>query len=73
MVPFQHIEGAAIDLDAADDPGNKDIGIGVTVAVRVGGKIIRDQVASDQNILSDGLAVISGHARSKILWRFDST
>ena len=39
----------------------------------VGGKVVGIKEVSDLHKLADGLAVIAGHARGKILGRLDST
>ncbi len=72
VIPFQHVKGAAIDLNAIDHLRNENVDIGITVAVRVGGEIVRGQISAYAKILRDRFAVISGHAGNEILRRLDS-
>ncbi len=73
MIPFADIESATIDLDAFDDFWNKDVGVGVSVAVGVGGKIVRHQITAHCDELRDRLAVVARDSRCKILRRLDPT
>ena len=72
VVAFANIEGAAIHLDALDDAGDEDIGVGVAVAMGVGGEVIGQEVFAHLEKLGDGLAVISGHTGCEILRRLDA-
>src|ERR1700722_11785098 len=72
VVPLQHVKGAPIDLNAIDRLRNENVDIGITVAVRVGGEIVRGQISANAKILRDRFAVISGHAGNEILRRLDS-
>ena len=72
VIPFPHVERAAIDGDGFDDRRDEEIGIGVAVAVGVGGEIVGIEKIADLIELSDGLAVISGDARGEILRSFDA-
>ena len=72
VVAFPHIECAAIGLHAFDDGGDHDVGVGIAVAVRVGAQVVGQQKAAHLDEMRDGLAVVSGHARRKILRRLDA-
>src|SRR5271166_135267 len=47
VVALAHVEGAAIDGDGFNDGRNQEVGISVAVAVGVGGKIVRVEIAAD--------------------------
>ena len=72
VVALADVEGATIDGDGIDDGGNQEIGIGVTVAVGVGGEIVGEEEIADLEELRDGFAVITGNAWSEILRGFDA-
>ena len=72
VIPFPHIEGAAIDGDGFDDRRNQEIRIGVTVAVRVCRQIVGIEEIADLIELGDGLAVIAGDTGREILRRLDA-
>src|SRR5580704_4261149 len=71
MISLTSVIGSAVKLSALNNFRNQDIRISVAVTVSVGGEIIRHEISANRDVLSDGLAVISSYARSKILWRFD--
>src|ERR1039458_3397340 len=72
VVPLTHVERAGINLHSAECRGNDDVGVGVAVAVSVGGKIIGKKEIPNLQILADGFAVIASHAGGKILRRLDT-
>jgi len=65
MVAFAHVEDAAIGRDRLDDGRNHRVRIGVALAMRVGGQIVRHQVVAHLEVLRDGLAVIARHSRRR--------
>ena len=73
VVALANVEGAAVNGDAIDGQRNESVGIGVSVAMSVGGKIVGVEKVSDLEILRDGLAVIARDAGSKILRGLDSS
>src|SRR5262249_38400390 len=72
VIPFPHVEGAAIDSDSFNDRGDQKSWIGVAVAVCVGGEIVGIEKVADLVELGDGLAVISSNTGSEILRSFDA-
>ena len=72
VVAFAHIEGAAIDGDSFNDGRDEEVGIGIAIAVSIGGKVVRVEKVADLEELRDGLAVIAGYARREVLRSFDS-
>jgi len=72
VVAFEHVECAAVGGYAAERSGDVDIRVGVSIAVRVGREIIRDEVAAHGDVLGNGFAVIAGHAGNKILRCLDA-
>ena len=72
MVSLADVIGASVHLNALQNLRNKEIGVGVAVAVGVRGQIIGHQVAADRDVLGDGFAVVARHSRGKILWSLDS-
>ena len=73
MIAFEHIEGTAVSSDAAQRRGDIDIGIGIAVTVGIGGEIIRRQIVSDRNVLSNRFTMIASHARHEVLRRFNTS
>src|SRR5208283_2906739 len=73
MIPFPHVERAAIHLNAFNHLENEDVWVGVAVSVRVGGEIVGNQVASHLEIGGDGFAMISCYAGREILRSLDAS
>src|SRR5271165_4970228 len=73
VIALQNVERAAIDGHLINDRRNKNVGIGVTIAVSIGRQIVGYQERPNLEVLRDGLAVVSGHARSEVLRRLDSS
>ncbi len=67
VIAFANIECSAVDLHAFDHFGDKYIGIGIAVAVRIRRQIVGHEVGADGEVLGDGFPVISGNAGGKIL------
>jgi len=59
VITFAHVESSAIGFDGSDAVGDQDVGIGVAIAVSVGGEIVGEKKIADLKKLTDGLAVIS--------------
>jgi hypothetical protein len=72
MIAFADIERAAIHPHALQYFRDKNVWVGVTVTVRICRKIVRNQIASNADILRDRLAMISGNAGREILRSLDA-
>src|SRR5579872_7009742 len=70
MIAFAYIECASVGLDTLNSRGNHYIGIGISVAVRVGAQIVRDEIGADLEILGNRFPMIAGDTRREILWGF---
>src|SRR5580704_7715629 len=55
MVAFAHIERAPVYLNATDDLGNKNVRVGVAVAMGIGRQIVGNEIAADLDVRGDGL------------------
>ena len=73
MISLPYVESAAIRLHTLDHGRHENIWVGVSISVGVGGKIVRDQVASDLEVLRNRLAVISRYTWRKVLWGLDAS
>ena len=67
MISLANIVGAPIHLYILQNLRNKNIGVGIAVAVRVGRQVVRDQVGTHGDVLSDGFTMIAGYPWSKVL------
>ena len=72
IVTLANVESAAINRHRFNDRRDEHVGIGIAVAMSIGGKVVGKKEGPDLKILRDGLAMISGHAGRKILRRFNS-
>ena len=73
MIAFKHVERSAIRGHAAEGRGDVYVGVGVSIAVSVGGKVVGNQEAADSDVLADGFAVVACHTRYKVLRRLDAS
>src|SRR5208283_3034020 len=73
VVAFANVEGSAIDGDGFDDWRDEKVRIGIAVAVSVGREVVGIEEIADLKELGDGLAVVAGNTRRKVLRRFDSS
>ena len=73
VVAVAGIEGGAIDEHAADGLRNDDIGIGIPVAVGVGGEIVVEEKAVDVKELGDRFAVVACDSGREVLGRLDAS
>jgi len=72
VITFADVEGTTIDGDGFDGGRNQKIGIGIAVAVSVGGEIVGKKKIAYLEKLGDGFAVIAGYTGSEILRSFDT-
>src|SRR5215469_11793512 len=70
MIPLLHVERSPVNLYAFHNLWNKDVWIGVTVAVGIRRQIIGNEIAAHGDKLRDRFAMVAGHSRSKVLRRF---
>src|SRR3984893_2341644 len=72
MISLSDVERAAVDLNAFDRLRNKDVWVGISVAMRICRQIVRHQISADGDELRDRFAVIAGDAGRKVLRSFNS-
>jgi len=72
MITLSDIERAAVDLNAFDHLWNKDIWVGISIAVRICRQIVRNHVSAHGDELRDRFAVIAGDSRREVLRSLDS-
>src|ERR1700756_4854292 len=70
MIPLPHVERSPVNLHAFHNLWNKDVWIGVTVAMGICRQIIGNEIAAHCDKLRDRLPMIARHSPSKILRRF---
>src|SRR5262249_19250363 len=72
VIALADIERSAVGLDRADGSGDQEVRIRITIAVRVGGQVVRKEIFSDLEKLRDGFAMVTSNARSKVLRGLDA-
>src|ERR1035437_7008287 len=72
MIAFKYVERATIDLNVCQGRWNKDVRIGITIAVSVCGKIVGQEKSAERNELRNWFSMITGDARSEVLRCLDS-
>src|SRR5271165_402812 len=73
VVAFADVEGSAVHGHGFDGRRNKEVRIGVAVAVSISGKVVRVEEVADLKELGDRLSVVAGNAGGEILRRFDAS
>src|SRR5271170_1542149 len=68
VVSLAHIERSSVHLNTLDRLRNENVGVRVSVSVRIGREVVGSQVASHLNVGRDRFAVISRDSRREILW-----
>ena len=54
MISFKYVERASIDLNVREGRRNEDVWIGISIAVGVGGKIVRQKISPNRDELRNG-------------------
>ena len=72
MISFSHVKSTAVHRHRFDDRCNKEIRIGIPIAMSIGRKIIRKEKVTYLEELRDGFAMVSGYTGRKILGSLDS-
>src|SRR5271165_5214713 len=72
MISLANVVGSAVHLHVFQNLRNKNIGVGVAIAVRVCRQVVGHQVGAHGDVLGDRFTMIAGYSRGKVLWSFYS-